>query len=265
MKAYKIIDEELNREIGTLLYYDKEKRFIVELMDDLDEWTAPLTFTAYVKKGQFTMSREMSFIWVKERVIPSGRQNIKAILKNHKMKSYDEMRLLELSSGRCSQDALYIKSIDKLPGYVTKRMQKNLTECVVCDDAELLCIFADDVIKKVKLSGFMDVKDIDKVVINEKLLNSACVATGGYAVTFNDSIDIPSALLYERGVKIPLKKCDLLAIVEHNIIDTNESCKVLECTRQNLTYLIKQNKISPIKEDVRGNLFFKGDILKNRW
>jgi len=42
--------------------------------------------------------RDLSFLWVKERIIPSGRQNISAILKNHKMDAYDEMKFLELSS-----------------------------------------------------------------------------------------------------------------------------------------------------------------------
>ncbi|MBQ1472858.1 MAG: hypothetical protein IIZ31_03620, partial [Lachnospiraceae bacterium] len=71
MKAYDIYDQELERSLGTLLYYEKSKTFVVEVMDDLDEWTAPLLFTPFVKRGIYSICREASYDWVKERVIPS--------------------------------------------------------------------------------------------------------------------------------------------------------------------------------------------------
>ena len=96
MKIFEINDEADNLFIGNLLYYEKEKTFIIELSDELDEWTAPLLLTSFVKKGIYTIPRDISFLWVQERVIPSGRQNIGSILTHHKLKSYDEMKLLEL-------------------------------------------------------------------------------------------------------------------------------------------------------------------------
>ena len=62
---------------------------------------------AMSKKKIYTIPRDISFLWVKERVIPSGRQNIKAILTQHHMETYDEIVILEISEGRCSQDSLY--------------------------------------------------------------------------------------------------------------------------------------------------------------
>ena len=64
--------------------YEKEKSFIIELTDSLDEWNAPLLFTNLVKKRIYTVPRDLSLLWVKERIIPSGRQNIRDILNNHK-------------------------------------------------------------------------------------------------------------------------------------------------------------------------------------
>ena len=146
MKIFEILDEENERSIGALLYYEKEGTYIVELQDDLDDWTAPLLFTSYVKKNIYTIPREISFLWVKERVIPSGRQNISDILAHHKLKTYDEMKFLEISEGRCSQDSLYIKKIEKLPEYVVERTKKHITECILSEDNMLLCFFADDTI-----------------------------------------------------------------------------------------------------------------------
>ncbi len=265
MKIFEILDEENERSIGALLYYEKEGTYIVELQDDLDEWTAPLLFTSYVKKNIYTIPREISFLWVKERVIPSGRQNISDILAHHKLKTYDEMKFLEISEGRCSQDSLCIKKIEKLPEYVVERTKKNITECILSEDNMLLCFFVDDTIKKVDLTQITHIDGVDKVLGNRSLFQSGKVGTGGYFVTFNDSIDIPAAVLYEAGMYIPLKRKDFIAFVQNNVLDTSDSCNILECSRQNISYMVKQQQLVPIKEEVKGNLYLKGDVLRNKW
>ena len=39
MKIYAIIDTALSETLGTLFYFEKEKTFIAELAENLDEWT----------------------------------------------------------------------------------------------------------------------------------------------------------------------------------------------------------------------------------
>ena len=68
----------------------------------------------------------------------------------------------------------------------------------------------------------------DALLDNPELLRSAKVGTDGYCVT----------------------------------LDTSQSCELLECSRQNLSYLIKQGQLQPIREEVKGSLFRKGDILR---
>lgn len=265
MKIYEILDEENSISIGVLLYYDKEKTFVIELSDKLDEWTAPLLLTSYVKQGIFTIPRDISFLWVKERVIPSGRQNIGSILNTHKLKSYDEMKFLELSQGRCSQDSMYIQKLDSLPPYVVKRNLQNLTECVALENNKLLCVFADEKVKKVNLSDLPFSSDIDKLLKNTQLFSSCQIGAGGYYATFADSIDLPSWLLYKLGKTIPLSYSELLTFVHRNIIDTQDACQELSCSRQNLAYLVSQDQLTPVKENVKGNLYLKGDVIKNKW
>ena len=93
MKSYAIYDGDLDRgsAIGYLFYYEKSQSFIIELCEDLGEWDAPLLFQGLVRKKIYTVSEDISLMWVKERVIPSGRQNIGSILKNYKLKEYSEM------------------------------------------------------------------------------------------------------------------------------------------------------------------------------
>ena len=266
MKAYAIVDTALNRTLGTLLYFEKEKTFIAELESDLDEWTAPLLFAGLVKKGIFTMPRDIALTWVRERVIPPGRQNIDAILSHHHLKEYDEMKLLELSGGKCCQDAICIKELDALPAYVERRMQENLAEAVMCENGRILCIFRDNTVRLFDIKAHKEsIADSEKILSNPSLYESGKVGTGGYFLTFNDSIDIPAGTLYKNSVQLPLKQSDLIAFIQKNVADTSATCHILGCTRQNLTYMQEKRQLAPVKNDVKGNLFLKGDVIKNTW
>ncbi len=260
MKAYEIKDSRTG--IGILLYFEKSKTFIIELRDDLDEWTAPLLFSGPVKKKIFTMPRDISKAWVEERIIPCDRQNINDILTNHHLKEYDALRLLELSQGRCAQDDLIVRKIDNLPDYVTDRMERNVVDVVVMDENRGLCFFADDTVRIVELKvldGF------DRIKNNAGLLESGRVGCGGYYVTFNDSIDYPASVFYEKGRLIPLTRDDFITFMSKNVLDTTQSCRLLNCSRQNLSYLVRQGSIQAAKPDVNGNLYLKGDVIKNTW
>lgn len=265
MKIFAIIDEETTLLTGILLYYEKEGTCVIELPEYLDEWTAPLLFTSYVKKKIYTIPRDISFLWVKERVIPSGRQNINDILAHHNMQSYDEMKFLEISEGKCSQDSLYIKKIDMLPDFVIERQKKNIVECVLSDDHTLLCFFEDDTIKKIQLENLQSFEEQNKIINNEQVYQSGKVGTGGYCVTFNESIDLPAWLLYDEESNIPLNLNDFKVFLKNNVLDTTESCDLLECSRQNMSYMVRKQQLTPVKEEVRGNLYLKGDVLRTLW
>lgn len=261
MKIYEIIDGEYNRSAGCLLYFEREHSFIIELQDYLDEWDAPLLMASHVKRGEYTIGRELSYMWVKERIIPSGRQNISSILVNAKMSAYDEMTLLEKSGGRCSQDEMYIRKIDYIPEYIKARMEHNLFECVLCDNHSLLCFFENQTVKKIELAS-LDNLEVKKIIANDTVYQSGHIAAGGYLVTFNDSIDIETKVLYENGIDIPVTLSDFLAFASRNVVDTSECCNVLECTRQNLSNYVEKKALIPIKRDVKGNLYTKGNIYR---
>lgn len=267
MKSYVIFDDGLDRmsAIGYLFYYEKSESFIIELCEDLEEWDAPLLFQKLVRENIYTVSRDISSMWVKERVIPSGRQNIGSILKNHRMKEYNEMILLGLSKGRCSQDECYIREIETadIPENIKDRMKKNLWECFPTEDHQLICMFKDDQVKKVDLTMLAEkYRDISYVIKNKKLLDSVQVGVGGYSVIFNDSIEIQTSDLRRVGLQIPLTSKDFYNFVCRNVIDTTKTCDILQCTRQNLSYLVKEEKMKPIIYGTKENLYLKGEIEK---
>ena len=277
MNAYEIADMESRRSVGVLLHFPKEDAYVVELEEWLDEWSAPLLFAALVKKGIYTIPGDISRMWVEERVIPCGRQNIGDILRTHKLESYDTMRFLEIAQGKCSQDSLYIRKISELPNYVEERARKNLVECMVCEDGALLCFFAEGSVRKVVLEALLASEarsglathphlnsEIRKIMGNRALLESACIGVGGYSACFGGVIDIPARLLFEEGKPIPLSLSDFTRFVRKNVLDSAGACAELECSRQNLAYL-QRTGLSPVWENARGNLYLKGDILRTRW
>ena len=169
MKILEIRDEYDDREAGILLYYEKSRCFIVELTDGSDEWTAPFMFSSYAKKGTFTIPRSDSLAWVRSRIIPPSRQNIDMILRNHHLKEYDEMKFLELSEGRCSQDSRYVTPVAELPEYVRRRQERNVTECCILAGRKFLCIFADDTVRRIDMNRLAGIRDVDKIVNNVSL------------------------------------------------------------------------------------------------
>lgn len=98
-----------------------------------------------------------------------------------------------------------------------KRMQCNMKECVLCGGASLLCFFNDGTVRKTDLHELKELEGVEKILSNERVLQSGHIAAGGYCVTFNDSLDIPSNLLYKSGSSIPLSLDDFMGSFDCNL------------------------------------------------
>jgi len=276
MRIYEIYDEELHISVGVLLCYEMSKAFVIELNRNLTEWEAPLLFAGFVRRGIFTIPREESRLWVRERIIPPGRQNIGHILTTHHLEVYDEIRFLEISHGRCAQDRMHLKKTDVLPEYVLLQQAKNLADVTPLDGHRLLCMFAGGEVKIASLEDLADegnaslmnntaAETISKIVENQALFESVTVSPGGYAASFDDAIDIPATVLYVAGVDVPLGCSDFRAFVRKNVLSTAESCALMGCSRQNIAYLSKTNQLDPLKREEGGSLYLKGDLQKHMW
>lgn len=270
MKSYAIYDEELERAepIGYLFYYEKAESFIIELASELDEWQVPLLFQGLVKKGIYTIPRHISLLWVRERIIPSGRQNIGEILRTHKLREYSEIAMLTLSKGRSSQDACYIREVrsEELPEYIKTRMRANVMECFPTEQGDIVVLFFDNTARLIHLKKFADkYEGIFHVIKNKELLESVQVGVGGYSISFNESIEIPALDLRKIGDLLPLQACDFYGFVQKNIVDTTNACLMIECSRQNLSYLVREKRLTPIIQGTKENLYTKGAIssIKN--
>ena len=145
------------------------------------------------------------------------------------------------------------------------RQKRNLTDCTVLDDRNILCFFADGKTRKIDMTKIDNDDVTEKVCKNPKLMNTCMVGVGGYYITFNDSIDVSAATLYRAGKAVPLSLEDFITFAGLNIIDTQQCCRELSCTRQNLAYMTDHGLFEPIKMNTRGNLYLKSDVLRSRW
>ncbi|WP_035767620.1 hypothetical protein [Butyrivibrio sp. NC2002] len=269
MKVYEIFDEYISRtkEIGFLLYYEKADAFVIELRHGLTEWEAPLLFTYYVKKGIYTIPKEAAALWVKERVLPCGRQNLGMILRTHKLAEYNEAKILALGKGRSSQDECYIKEIkeDKLPDWVKQRQKTNIKECFLSGKDRIVCICEDGGVFAGKVSDLITFNSkIRSVIDNERLLSTLRADAGGYGIVFNDSITVDKTSLLSVLKKLDVTADDFYSFAGNNVLSTKEACLLFECTRQNLAYMIKTDALHPIKTGGNENLFLKGDVDRKR-
>lgn len=265
MKTYAIRDNERNKNtpIGYLLCYEKAKEYIIELRDDLDEWEAPLLFQKYVREKNFTIPKDVTALWVQERVIPSGRQNIGTILKNAKMNEYQEMTLLKLSKGKCSQDSCYLEEIDyeDIPEKIRMRSEKNVLECFPADNENIICMFRDNLARKVSLIKLQEqFEEVSYVLKKEELLRSVKVGVGGYSISFNNSIEIPVRVLRDETLSEPIVAEDFKTFVRSNMVDTTKACDVMQCSRQNISYMVNTGKLEPVWKGTKENLFTRGNI-----
>jgi hypothetical protein len=128
MKIFAIRDETdlTGKDIAYLIYYEQDKRFYIELPENADPWETPLLLSSFLKRGERTVNAYWSGMWVRQRIVPSDRQNLGQILKDNGLKTYDEFDLLMLADGRCAQDDYYLAPVVEadLPESFVKRFRR---------------------------------------------------------------------------------------------------------------------------------------------
>lgn len=245
MRVFAIHDESIDsiEPIGYLQYFERNKEYVIELRENLDEWDAPLLFQKKVHEGEYTILNELAYLWVKERVIPSGRQNIREILANSKISEYDEIALLSITKGICSQDECYLKEIsyEDIPEDIKSRKDKNISDCFMSEGNCIVCLFNDNIAVKVSLNKLSeDYKLISHVIRNKILQKNLKVDSGGYSISFDCNIVISANILRNNHYSEPLSASDFFSYVKNGLVSSSGVCDILGCSRQNVSYLVKE-------------------------
>lgn len=269
MKIFSIRDEDNpQKDLGYLLYYETEKRFYIELPDDADPWETPLLLSSFLKKGQSTVNSYWSKVWVQQRIVPSDRQNLGAILRDNNLKIYDEYDLLMLSMGRCAQDNYYLVPMEQggLPPEIEKRFEKRIEDIVPLEHFGLLVFFRNGMTRKCDLKEYLEVNKAFRIFRTKpEFFRNVKMQVGGHGIFWDDDRAIPDFELYQMGKVVPLSTSDFTNFVVQRVINTAEAAELLDCSRQNIDDLAKRGKLHPIKTSGKQTLFLKSEVLKRNW
>lgn len=271
MQIFAIRDDELesDKNIAYLIYYEKSKRFYIEIPDDADMWETPLLLSELFQKGIRTIDAYWSKVWVQQRIVPQDRQNIGQILKANHLEEYDEFALLMLGEGRCAQDHYYLKPIEsgELSAEMKSRFDKRVYDVVALDDMKLLVFFQNGEIKKMDLPGIL--MDREKAYLSilkkKEVYERAAVQPGGYGICWGEQLNIASERLYEADELIPLQQSDFIQFARLQVVNTAEASEILDCSRQNMNELVKKKKLHPIKQSAKNTLFYKRELEQRNW
>lgn len=271
MKLFAIRDEELDKKknIAYLVYYEKAKRFYIEIPDDADLWETPLLLSELFKKGYKTIDAYWSKLWVQQRIVPPDRQNIGQILKANHLDEYDEFGLLMLGEGRCAQDNYFLVPLNQseLPKDMVARLEKRVYDVTPLENMRLLVFFQNGVIKKVELRSIFNELESRYLPLlqKEEVFTKVGVQPGGYGICWGEQLNLASERLYKEGKTIPLSQKDFLEFVHCQVINASEAAELLSCSRQNVNDLVLRQKLHPIKQTAKNTLFYKREIEQRKW
>lgn len=251
--------------VGYLFYYERSRRFFAELPEDVDEWKAPFLFSSFVKRNIRSIDSEWSMKFVQQRIIPPDRQNLGDILKANNLSEYDEYKLLQLSEGRCAQDELFLVKIsaDKLLPEIASRLNRKVRDILPMTDHRATVFFMDDTARIIALKELCaSDRRFDHIFRNDDLFRNVRVSPGGNGIEWGEERFLSAERLYPAGSKSPLHYSDLLSYVKKRVIDTTETAELLNCSRQYINQLTKNEKLLPLKSGSNNNLFLKSDPEK---
>ena len=113
MREYIIKGRKGKKTWGKLYYSDKTGKFRVVFREDIDiaKENPPALVRCYIEAGYWELKNDFAMMWVTDRIIPKDRQNIDSILRENGLTFYREIDMLELCSGRCTHDDMYLERI----------------------------------------------------------------------------------------------------------------------------------------------------------
>lgn len=270
MKVFAIRDEEEKRskDLAYLIYYEADKRFYIELPDDADPWETPLLLSSFAKRGEKTVNAYWSLAWVRQRIVPTDRQNLGQILKVNGLTEYDEYKLLMLANGRCAQDSYYLAPVDEslVVQRFYDRYEKKIEDVIPLNGNSLLVFFRNGKVKKCDIAGMKQNDRVFKQVLaSESVFQRAAVQIGGYGVCWGENATLADYELYETGVDVPLSMEDFISFIANRVVSTTEAAEMLDCSRQNINDLVARGKLHPVKTEQKNKFFLKSEILQRLW
>ena len=98
-------------QVGTFTYDTAARQFSMTISKDIPIDDLPLSLEGFVFRGKRELSHEDTLRWIRGRICPPGRHNIREILRDNGLEEYDEFGLLMVTKAACGKDELYLVEI----------------------------------------------------------------------------------------------------------------------------------------------------------
>ena len=269
MRCFAIKDEEMDSKaaLAYLFYQENAGSFFIELPENADPWNTPPLLSSFAKRGEWSVGSYWSSLWVEQRIIPRDRQNLGQILKENGLTEYDEFSLLVLADGRCAQDECYLEEFGEgeLPAFLRDRWAKRVEEVVPMENAGLLVFFQNGETQIVDVRKCRpEVSGLSPGFLRSGRFFSVEVLPDGFGVHWGESGSILYQSLYEKGSPVPVSLEDFRRFARLRLVNVNDSCELLDCSRQNIDDLKRRGKLHPVRTDRKQTLFLKGEVMQRK-
>lgn len=114
---FRIIDSsKRNAAPCAFLTYGENDELRIEISESSTVDDVPAFFIPFVEKDERVINGALAMRWLRERIVPSGRQNLGEVLKAAELNEYSELALLRNGEGRSSQDSFLVQEIEPSKG-----------------------------------------------------------------------------------------------------------------------------------------------------
>ena len=109
LRSFALHDDHLGGiRVGAFSYDTETHRFAMSIDHGISLDALPLSLERFAFRGTYDLSHEETLTWIRGRICPPGRHNIREILKDNGLEEYDEFGLLMVTKGKCDKDELYL-------------------------------------------------------------------------------------------------------------------------------------------------------------
>ena len=270
MKIFVIRDENdpTHKDLAYLFYYENDKRFYIELPDSADPGETPLLLSTFAKRGETGINSYWSGLWVQQRIVPPDRQNIGQILRDNRLKEYDEFALLTLTMGRCAQDDYYLVPVDEgdLPTALLRRLNCRIEDVAARSGFQLLVFFRDGTVRSCDLKDYLNEhREFEILLKKPELFSAVQIQTDGRGLMWDEHLTVADRTLYQMGEPVPLSIQDFRSYAANRVVNAAEAAELLNCSRQYISELVRTGKLHPIKSSEKNTLFLKSEVLQRTW
>ncbi len=265
MKRFELRDA-TKEDVGTLALlecYDHPRSFFVELPPHVDPWDLPFILHEFAQRGDLTVDSHWSIRWVQSRLVPTDRQNLGEVLRENGLDAYDELRLMEMTEGRCAQDDCYLVPLrhDQTPAWYEERQAMRMADVFALDGTRLMACFCDGQVLLCDMATLLqDSPSFARILADKALFDRVSMQPGGHGACWGEALQVPLKTLREHGVSMGLVAADIAALARQTTLDTAEVAQLLDCSRQNVSDLVRRGRLIPVKTTARGPLFLRSDI-----